>query len=229
MYKQKTMATTTHDDDEQQYKPVPIGAVMSLLKNNTTQRDIKSGQLDSANNKIRCFKSQHVETLGRLFKYEGVAIIDEAYEYAKTNGMFVATESVNVGELSVIGVYENKSGKKSPAHFTKYGRFIEMAKEGNTTPKSYKGYFLMKDYDEKLKPLLNYTITEFSKIEDLFSFPSTEPVIDLVESLVGEDKNTDKKLKKCCVCEKMRRWRTEVIDGKKKKYWCAECIKTNWT
>ena len=224
------MATTTHDDDEQpQYKPVPIGAVMSLLSNNTQQRNINKMQLDSANNKIRCYKEQHLETLGRLFKYEGTTIIDEAYEYAKSSGMFVATDSVNVGELSTISEYENKSGKKSPAHFTKYGRFIEMAKEGNTTPKSYKGYFLIKDYDEKLKPLLNYNITEFKKIEDLFSFPSTEPVIDFVESVVGKDKNTDKKLKKCCVCEKIRKWRHEVIDNKKKKYWCAECIKTSWT
>lgn len=77
-----------------------IGAVMKLLKTNTTQRNIYNNGLQNANTKIRDSKELHFATLGRLVKYEGMSIIEEALEYAKNAGLFFECESKYIGVLT---------------------------------------------------------------------------------------------------------------------------------
>ena len=162
----KQRMTTLEEKPETQ---IPIGAVMKLLKTNTTQRNIYNDGLHDANTKIRESKELHFATLGRLVKYEGLSIIEEALEYAKNAGLFFECESKYIGVLSVIRPYTNKRGKISLAHYTHYGHFIRLAKEGEQ-PISYIGYFLYKDFANKLQPYRNNAISTFSKINDIFNF-----------------------------------------------------------
>jgi hypothetical protein len=164
------MSATTETEQQQQPKPVPIGAVMSKLGVNTHQRDIAQNQLHYAQIKIRESKEGHIATLGRLLKYEGLPIIEEALEYAKTAGLFVECESKFVGVTTTIKEYKTKSGKKFLAHFTIYDSYISKVTDGDDKPKSYKGYFLYKNYAEQLEKYRNNNITTFTKINDLFDF-----------------------------------------------------------
>jgi len=163
------MSATT-ETEQQQPKPVPLGAVMSKLCVNTQQRDAAQNQLHYAQIKIRESKEGHIATLGRLLKYEGLPIIEEALEYAKTAGLFVECESKFVGVTTTIKEYKTKSGKKFLAHFTIYDSYISKVTDGDDKPKSYKGYFLYKNYAEQLEKYRNNNITTFTKINDLFDF-----------------------------------------------------------
>jgi hypothetical protein len=131
---------------EEQPKPVPVAAVMSLLRNNTQQRDTASNHLEHANRKLRNEKDLHIATLGRLFKYEGWEIIDEALEYAIKEGLFISCSSEIIGLKTVVKEYTNKKGKTLLAHYSVYGNFIEIAKDGDKEPKYYNGNFLYKNY-----------------------------------------------------------------------------------
>jgi hypothetical protein len=163
------MATTTTTTDEDK-NIVPLGAVMGLLGNNTAQRNNAEFSLQQSQNKVRNQQALHIKTLGRLYQHQGVEIINEVFEYAKQEGIFIPCDSEKIGILSVIKDYTNKQKKTSPAHFTIYGKFIEMVKKDNLVPKSYKGYFLYKTYEEQFKNYINYSVEKFDKIEDIFDF-----------------------------------------------------------
>lgn len=174
-------------NDEQQPKPVPLGAVMGLLKQNTAERNSASTQLHYAEIKIRESKEGHFATLGRLVKYEGLPIIEEALDYAKKSGLFVECESKWVGVKTVVKNYTTKSGKTQLAHYTIYDKFLEYVKKGDEQPKSYKGYFLYTAFAERLEQYRNNSVQSFKRVADLFDFtekpavapepPAPEPVV----------------------------------------------------
>jgi hypothetical protein len=161
-----TTMTTTDDDN----KIVPLGAVMGLLGNNTAQRNNAEGLLKQTQNKVRNQQALHIKTLGRLYQHQGVEIINEVLEYAKQEGIFIPCDSEKIGILSVIQDYTNKQKKTFKAHFTIYGKYIDKVDKNNLVPKSYKGYFLYKKYEEQFKNHINYSIEKFDKIEDIFDF-----------------------------------------------------------
>lgn len=235
-----------NDEKEIQVKIVPTGAVMSLLNTNTTQRNNAEYSLQQSQNKVRNQQALHIKTLGRLFKHQGAEIIDEVLEYAKEEGMFISCDSKKIGILSIIKDYTNKQKNTFPAHFTIYGKYIEKVGKDNLVPKSYKGYFLYKNYEEQFKKYINYNVTEFDKIEDLFDFEKKQPEPEVSNNpcacgcgltqyycdWMGENKNKDNKKSKCCVCSKMNVWRIVLKkneDDKKDRYWCKDCIMTCWT
>jgi len=161
---------TTPIQDEQAPRPVPLAAVMARLHDNTYQRNEAEYQLQYANIKIRESKEGHVATLGRLFKYEGQPIIDEALEYASTAGMFITCDSKYVGVKTRVGDYTTKAGKVFKAHFTIYNSFLEKCKNPDEEPKDYKGHFLYKTYAEQLEKYRNHSVQSFITLEDLFNF-----------------------------------------------------------
>jgi hypothetical protein len=219
--------SSMNDENEIQVKSVPTGAVMSLLSTNTMQRNNAEYSLQQSQNKVRTQQALHIKTLGRLFKHQGAEIIDEVLEYAKEEGMFISCDSEKIGILSIIKDYTNKQKNTFQAHFTIYGKYIDKVGKDNLDPKSYKGYFLYKNYEEQFKKYINYNVTEFDKIEDLFDFEKKEAEPE-PEKIVEKDMNPDKKKKKCCVCTKMKVWKYEVIDNGS-KFWCDDCVKTDWT
>jgi hypothetical protein len=148
----------------------PLGAVMAKLAKNTVQRNNAESALNYAEIKIRASKEGHIATLGRLVKYEGLPIIEEALDYAKSAGMFVKCDSKCIGVKTYLFPYTNKNGKSAPAHFSIYDTFLEMAKEGDQEPKYYKGNFLYKTYAEQFEKYRNNSVQSFVKINDLFDF-----------------------------------------------------------
>jgi hypothetical protein len=180
-------------NNEEQPKQVPLGAVMAKLATNTAQRNGAEGALHYAEIKIRESKEGHIATLGRLVKYEGLPIIEEALDYAKTAGLFVDCDSKWVGVKTVIQNYTTKSGKTQLAHHTTYGKFLEYVKKGDEQPKSYKGYFLYKTYAEHLEQYRNNSVQSFKRINDLFDF-TEKPVV--VVAPVPEPKKVTIKVKK---------------------------------
>ena len=164
-----------NDENEVQTKIVPVAAVMGLLNTNTMQRNNAEYSLQQSQNKVRTQQALHIKTLGRLYKHQGAEIIDEVLEYAKQEGMFISCDSEKIGILSIIKDYTNKQKNTFQAHFTIYGKYIDKVGKDNLVPKSYKGYFLYKNYEEQFKKYINYNVTEFDKIEDLFYFEKKEP------------------------------------------------------
>ena len=181
------MNSITNNDE--QPKQVPIGAVMAKLHTNTHQRNCAENALHYAEIKIRESKEGHFATLGRLVKYEGLPIIEEALDYASKSGLFVECESKWVGVKTIVKNYTTKSGKTQLAHHTIYDKFLEYVKKGDEQPKSYKGYFLYKTYAEQLEQYRNNSVQSFKRVADLFDFtekpvvapeppaPAPEPVI----------------------------------------------------
>ena len=155
---------------EETQKDIPIGAVMGLLKTNTTERNNAEYSLKQSQNKVRNQQELHIKTLGRLYKYQGIEIINEVFEYAKQEGVFISCDSEKIGILSVIKDYTNKQKKTFPAHFTIYGKYIDKVDKDNLVPKSYKGYFLYKNYEEQFNKYIDYSVDTFEKIEDLLDF-----------------------------------------------------------
>jgi hypothetical protein len=167
-------------------KQVPLGAVMSLLGQNTKQRNIANADLHYANKIIRESKEGHFATLGRIVKYEGLPIIEEALEYARTSGLFINCNSKYLNIKTKIEPYYNKKGQKSLAHYTIYGSFLEKAKDGDE-PKFYTGNFLYKDYAEHLEQYRNNSVKNFNKLADLFDFTG-QSNISKNENEFDEDK-----------------------------------------
>jgi hypothetical protein len=163
------MATSENSENTENVNNKKLNSVMGLLKNNTQSRNYYENALNSANNIIRESKEGHFATLGRLVKYEGLPIIEEALDYAKQAGLFCECESKYLDVYSAIEEYTTKSGKVKKAHFTRYGKFIKSAKE-NDKPVNYKGYFLYREFSEKLEKYRNNDITTFRKLNDLFTF-----------------------------------------------------------
>ena len=168
-----------NNNEEQTQKSVPIGAVMAKLKLHTEQRNDTGDCLKYANNKLRASNEQHIATLGRLFKYEGQPIIDEAFEYAKKAGLFISCDSKYLGLKTKICPYKNKKGQTAPAHYTLYGHFLEMAKDGDQEPKFYKGNFLYQTHAQAFEKYRKTSVESFVQFEDLFDFtekPTKEPL-----------------------------------------------------
>ena len=171
MSQQSTMKINNDEERVVPERVVPIGAVMARLATNTAERNASAMGLHYANIKIRESKDGHIATLGRLVKYEGVPIIDEVLEYAKSAGIFIGCESKHIGVMTKIIPYTNKKGKTAPAHYTIYDKFLEMVKVGDEQPKSYRGFFLYKTYAEQFDKYLDKSVQSFIKIDDLFDFP----------------------------------------------------------
>jgi hypothetical protein len=161
------MDTTTEQITQ---TPVPIGVVCGLLHKNTQQRNNAQVSLHYANIQIRESKEGHIATLGRIVKYEGLPIIEEALQYAKNAGIFVPCNSKFVDTKTTVGDYTTKAGKTYKAHFTGNKKFLEKCKEGDEEPKYYNGYFLYKTYADILEQYRNNSVQSFNKIEDLFDF-----------------------------------------------------------
>lgn len=147
-----------------------VRVMKAMIGKQTRQRDEAKSQLHYAEIKIRESKEGHFATLGRLVKYEGVPIIEEALDYAKTAGLFIACESKFVGVMTQVKPYTNKKGVTSLAHYSIYDKFLEIAKEGDQEPKSYNGYFLYKNFADHLEQYRNNSVQSFNKVSDLFDF-----------------------------------------------------------
>jgi hypothetical protein len=119
---------------------------------------------------LRNEKDLHIATLGRLFKYEGLKIIDEALKYAIKEGLFIYCSSEIVGLKTIIKEYTNKKGIKSLAHYSIYDNFIEIAKDGDKEPKYYNGNFLYKNYVKEFEKYRCYDFETFVTLNDLFKF-----------------------------------------------------------
>jgi hypothetical protein len=149
-------------------REIPIAAVLSKLKQNTSQRNELAGALDGANKKNICLKTRVILEKSRLIKYEGPAIIDEIFEFAVDNSMFVNCYSAIVGCKSEIKPYKLKSGKTVDAHHTIYGHYLGSVKDMGPEPTYYNGNFMVKTYEDIFKSRLNYGITECSSLESVF-------------------------------------------------------------
>jgi len=189
------MDTTT----EQSKTPVPLGVVCGLLHKHTEQRNNAEISLHYAKIQIRESKEGHIATLGRIVKYEGLPIIEEALEYAKCAGLFIPCNSKFVDTKTTVGDYTTKAGKTYKAHFTGNKKFLEKCKEGDEEPKYYDGYFLYKTYADILEQYRNNSVKSFNKIDDLFDFTEKKKSCDNGECKGGRAfavKNNDKMF--CC-------------------------------
>jgi hypothetical protein len=160
--------------DTEQTTPVPIGAVMSLLRQNTSQRDTASNKLESANRYMNMLKIQNIKTFGRLYTHSPYSskydVIDKTISFAIEWNMFIYCNSEILGIKTKILPYTNKKGQTFMAHYTIHNNFIEKADEGNTEPKYYNGNFSLKEYSNIFKKYINYEVETFSVLDDLFKF-----------------------------------------------------------
>ena len=67
-------------------------------------------------------------------------ITEMVWNYVEINQNWWSGQSREVGEFTRIGDYTNKKGRTSKAHFSKYGKYLKPAKEGDE-PESYEGNF----------------------------------------------------------------------------------------
>ena len=159
---------------DEQPNPVPISAVMSLLRENTSQRNDVSNKLDSANRYINWLKNLHISTLGRLCKQmpecSKSKIIDEAIKFAKESNMYIYCNSKILGIKTKIAPYTNKKGQTFMAHYTIHNNFIGKAVEGDTEPKYYNGNFSFNEYYLIFKNYVNYEVETFNILDELFNF-----------------------------------------------------------
>ena len=185
--------------NEETPRPVPVGAVMGLLRENTKQRDGYSYELTQSNNKNRSLIDIHVETLGRLIRYEGQSVIEEAFDFMCDHGAFIKLNSqlldikTNLREIVA-------KGKKRIAHYTHYNHFHSYANEGDEG-KFYEGNFRIGEFKNYLYPMLRrndeWTPSAFKTIASFFNIPQQEkdedeiPVAQLVankkKQIVGEN------------------------------------------
>ena len=149
-------------EEETTETPVPIGAVMAKLKDNTRERNDAYDNNKMLKNKNNSLMAIQFQTFGRLVKYEP-SVFNEVLEYAEANSAMVHIDSHLIGEYSVIGDYTTKAGKTFKAHFTKYGGYIRKCTEGEK-PISYKGYFPYKTYKNKF--VINRSRETYSTLED---------------------------------------------------------------
>jgi len=147
-----------------------VKAICGLLHKNTEQRDMAHTELHYAKIKLRESKEGHIATLGRIVKYEGQPIINEALDYARKNGVFINCNSKYVGFKTIVKDYTTKSKKTYKAHFTHYDKFLEKCGAEDTEPKDYTGYFLYAEVFNELEKHRNNSVISFTKIEDLFNF-----------------------------------------------------------
>jgi hypothetical protein len=198
----------TINEEPKTKTPVPLGIVCGLLHKHTEQRNHAEISLHYANIQIRESKEGHIATLGRIVKYEGLPIIDEALEYAKTAGLFIPCNSKFVDIKTIVGNYTTKAGKTYKAHFTNHNKFLEKCKKGDEEPKYYNGYFLYKTYADKFEPYRNNSVKSFNKIEDLFDF--TE-IFEIYK-------------KKSCDNGECKGGRAFAVKNNDKMFCCAGCL-----
>jgi hypothetical protein len=150
---------------------VPVKAVMGLLKENTNQRNEALAQNGYDKRKIQTLTKSHIETLSRLVKYEGMSIIEEVFDYALKNGIFINCSS-KIVEVKTKIVFTTKANVKK-AHYTIYNTFLESVNEKNgSEPKYYVGNFLISQFADKFKSLLHNSVKEghtYKNIEDYFN------------------------------------------------------------
>jgi hypothetical protein len=141
---------------------VPIGAIMSALHGKTVA-------LRYQETKSRELTGLHIQTLGRLVKYEGQSAINEAFDYMVEGGAFIKVNSRLIGVKTHVADYKTKSGKIIKAHYTHNNHYLETAKKGDLEPKYYEGNFHIKEFAEQFRSLLRRadeksdwkTITDF--------------------------------------------------------------------
>jgi len=142
--------------------------VKNLLTKNTNERNEAIGKNEYLNRQLQTEKNskneQYFQLMGRIVKYEPSAF-DEILPYAFENGCFWECESKELDIYSEIKNYTTKTTNKTyKAHFTIYKKFIQKCKTENEAPISYKGYFLMKNYQDKFE--LDKTKEEYKTLQD---------------------------------------------------------------
>jgi hypothetical protein len=164
-------------ENEQTARPAmsaaAIGGIMGTLKLNTAQRNAEQSNCNAANYRANNNADLYVATLGRLYKHEGAPILEEVFAYAAKTNPLIKCNSACVGEKTYIDEYTNKKGKKSFAHYTFYGNYLEPAKEGDQ-PKCYVGNFQYVRFQTKLDQFRRPDVQSFETFQDLFTF---EPII----------------------------------------------------
>ena len=150
-------------EPESDPRPIPLGAVMGKLKDNTAQRNNAYERNDFLNRKNASLMDTQFKTFGRLVKYEP-SVFQEVLAYAEKNNAMLNCESSFVGEFSTIGDYTTKKGKTFKAHFTKYGGYLRKCESDDETPISYKGYFPYTKYKKVLQ--INTTNTKYECLAD---------------------------------------------------------------
>lgn len=147
-------------DDED--PPVPVGAVMAKLKENTSQRNDANATNHYLSNRLQSLMNTQFKTFGRLVKYDP-SVFEEVIKYAEDNNVMIHIDSHIIGKYSVMGEYTTKAGKKFIAHYTINGHYIRKA-EKDENPISYKGYFPYNKFKHLFK--INTTNTEYNCFED---------------------------------------------------------------
>jgi len=164
------MSSTIRPTEEE--RQPPLYAIMGALHKNSEGWKDTSYALKCEEGKSRNLVDIHLATLGRLVKYEGQPIIDEAFAFMLRNGAFIKLNSRILGVKTHIGDYKTKQGKIIKAHFTHYKHYLETVKDDNLEPKYYDGNFLVKDFAEILHPLLRVPLEldlhEYKTINDYF-------------------------------------------------------------
>jgi hypothetical protein len=149
-----------------------LGAVMRKCGEAVQTANYQASLLNHQQAKLMSKDELHIHTLGRMVKYEGMAIVEEVWEYAVANMFITKINSINLGIKSqVLPVVNKKTKKTTYAHHTKYGHFIS-ACEMDAEPIYYTGNFLVKENIEKLRPLLITEIQrgkEYKNLTDYFN------------------------------------------------------------
>ena len=147
--------------------PAMVGAVMKKVAERGAQLHDKDNLLKKQERTIMNKDELHIQTLGRLAKYEGEAIIHEVFAYAHDN-MFI---NLNSSVLGIKTKVEFCQKKKKYFHTTIYGRAIKEAKSKDDKPEFYTGNFLVKNYKDQLQALLIREINprkKYTKLTDFF-------------------------------------------------------------
>jgi hypothetical protein len=141
---------------------------MKRLATNTQQRNILDGMLKGANNKAKTLQEKHIETLGRLHKYEGSKILEEIFDFAVKNSMMIHCNSAVVGVKTTVAEYISKKGKLSMAHYTVYGHYLGSVRDMGEEPVYYNGNFSVKEHKAELEERINYVAKDVRSLEDIF-------------------------------------------------------------
>jgi hypothetical protein len=149
-------------------RPVPVGAVMGMLRDNTFERNENAYHLSQANDKNRSLIDIHVETLGRLVRYEGQSSIEEAFDFMCESGAFIKLNSQLLNIKTTI-VHQISKGKNRRVHRTHYNHFQSYAAD-KEEPKYYDGNFRIGEFKNILYPMLRSVSkpSAFKTIADFF-------------------------------------------------------------
>ena len=94
---------------------------------------------------------------------------DTIWDYVNETNLHILSESSIFNIYSYIGKYTNKKGIVSAAHFTKYNKYLGSVTKLGDKPISYKGWFSIKGYRNKID-------IDFDKLINLVSINDEYPL-----------------------------------------------------